>query len=229
MKLINCYIENFGILENFEYSFLEGMNYIEKSHGWGKSTFAIFIKVMLFGFEYFSKEEENFIRKFLAPRDGGNFGGYLVFEIFDKTYKAERYLGKNKKQDTFNLYEISNSKKSQKLDNDIIRSAINIIEFKPLLINRTLNYPSEKEIIIRAFSRGGIDEVVTGQMSDGIYELIKRFTRNIGYGNVNEMPPPFLIFDDSFSYMEYQEMYSVKEFLKQLGLKYQLIYLCCPK
>ena len=50
MKLIECYIENFGRLSAFTYRFDAGMNVLCEENGWGKSTFAAFIKAMLYGF-----------------------------------------------------------------------------------------------------------------------------------------------------------------------------------
>ena len=43
MKLIRCYIENFGKLQNFSYEFKDGLNVIKEENGFGKTTFATFI------------------------------------------------------------------------------------------------------------------------------------------------------------------------------------------
>ena len=50
MKLIRCHIENFGKLSDFTYDFSEGCNTICEENGWGKSTLASFLRVMLCGF-----------------------------------------------------------------------------------------------------------------------------------------------------------------------------------
>ena len=49
MQLISCYVENFGRLAQFEYQFHEGVNTIVEENGWGKTTFAAFIKAMFYG------------------------------------------------------------------------------------------------------------------------------------------------------------------------------------
>ena len=49
MRLIKCHIENFGKLQNFDYEFGEGLNTIKQINGFGKTTFAHFIKAMLYG------------------------------------------------------------------------------------------------------------------------------------------------------------------------------------
>ena len=42
MKLISCYIENFGGLHQFSYDFTDGLNVILENNGWGKTTLAVF-------------------------------------------------------------------------------------------------------------------------------------------------------------------------------------------
>ena len=51
MRLIELYIENFGKLSNYKYSFTQGLNVINEENGYGKSTLAAFIKSMRFGRE----------------------------------------------------------------------------------------------------------------------------------------------------------------------------------
>ena len=47
MKLLRCYIQNYGKLHEFKYDFNDNLNIILQENGWGKSTFASFIKAML--------------------------------------------------------------------------------------------------------------------------------------------------------------------------------------
>ncbi|MDE7212615.1 MAG: AAA family ATPase, partial [Lachnospiraceae bacterium] len=51
MKFISCHIENFGKLSDFSFEFSEGTNVICEKNGWGKSTFAAFIRAMFYGLE----------------------------------------------------------------------------------------------------------------------------------------------------------------------------------
>ena len=78
MYLRKCYIENFGKLHQFEYEFSEGLNIINELNGWGKTTFATFIKAMFFGFDNSNKKaiSENERKKYY-PWQGGKFGGNM--------------------------------------------------------------------------------------------------------------------------------------------------------
>lgn len=105
MRLVSCYIENFGKLHRFSYDFQEGLNVICEENGWGKTTLAAFLKAMFYGMECTTKHklEENERKKYL-PWNGGAYGGNLVFEANDKVYRAERFWGIKDKEDTFVLY-----------------------------------------------------------------------------------------------------------------------------
>lgn len=114
MKLIKCHIENFGKLNNFEFSFSEGFNSIKEENGWGKSTFATFIKSMFYGLPSTTKRnlDENERKKY-TPWQGGNFGGNIDFEINGKQYRIERFFGKNNSEDIFSLIDIATGKGSK--------------------------------------------------------------------------------------------------------------------
>lgn len=114
MKLIKCHIENFGKLNNFEFNFSEGFNSIKEENGWGKSTFATFIKSMFYGLPSTTKRnlDENERKKY-TPWQGGNFSGNIDFEINGKQYRIERFFGKNNSEDTFSLIDIATGKESK--------------------------------------------------------------------------------------------------------------------
>ena len=108
MRLISCYIENFGRLSQFAMDFTEGLNTIQAENGWGKSTLSAFLKAMFFGLEYSPKKKltGNERRRF-SPWQGGNYGGNVIFSHKDKTYKIERFFGAKDKDDTFRLYDMA--------------------------------------------------------------------------------------------------------------------------
>ena len=109
MLLKRCYVQGFGKLQEFTYEFSEGLNVICTENGWGKSTFAAFLRAMFYGLPQAgarTKLEDAERRKY-RPWNGGVMGGYLVFEANGKEYKAERTFGKKEAEDTFRLIDLS--------------------------------------------------------------------------------------------------------------------------
>ena len=108
MKMIECNIMNFGTLSDFHYDFEQGINRIVRGNGFGKSTLAAFIRVMLYGFEGEGKRDLlSRERKFYEPWQGGNYGGDIVFEVSGKTYRVTRTFGKKADDDTFELRDMN--------------------------------------------------------------------------------------------------------------------------
>lgn len=114
MKLIRCHIENFGVLSDFDFVFDDGLTTICQGNGFGKSTFAAFIKAMFYGFPRTGARNivEN-ERKRYDPWQGGKYGGYLEFEIQDTSYRVTRYFGKTAAKDTFSLLDLSSRRPSE--------------------------------------------------------------------------------------------------------------------
>ena len=104
MRLIRCHIENFGKLSDFTCDFSEGCNTICEENGWGKSTLAAFLRVMLFGFRGEGKRDplEN-ERKRYTPWQKGVYGGELLFESDGKQYSVRRTFGSKVAEDEFVL------------------------------------------------------------------------------------------------------------------------------
>lgn len=104
MKLMSCHIENFGKLRDCSMNFEENLNVICKKNGWGKSTFAAFIRAMFYGLEGERKRsiEEN-ERKRYKPWQGGIFGGQLVFEENGRRYEISRIFQDKEANDEFEL------------------------------------------------------------------------------------------------------------------------------
>ncbi len=108
MRMIECNIMNFGTLSDFHYDFEHGINRIVRGNGFGKSTLAAFIRVMLYGFEGEGKRDLlSRERKFYEPWQGGNYGGDIVFEVRGKTYRVTRTFGKKADDDTFELRDMN--------------------------------------------------------------------------------------------------------------------------
>ncbi|MBO5341187.1 MAG: AAA family ATPase [Lachnospiraceae bacterium] len=120
MRLISCYIENFGGMHKFSYEFKEGLNCIMQENGWGKTTLATFLKAMFYGMEKSTKRnlDENERKKY-EPWNGGAYGGNLVFETDGETYRIERFFGTKDKEDSFMLYDIKTGLESNAYSKNI--------------------------------------------------------------------------------------------------------------
>ena len=106
MKLIQCHIENFGKLQNQTITFSNRGHCFFYENGWGKSTLAAFLTVMLYGFDK-ERSRDDYIneRKRFRPWQGGVYGGTLTFETEGKTYIIERTFGLKEKEDHFLVRE----------------------------------------------------------------------------------------------------------------------------
>lgn len=117
MKLLRCHIENYGKLQQFDYNFTDSLNIILQENGWGKTTFASFIKSMLFGLPQTTKRniDDNERVKY-TPWQGGKFGGWLEFELGQKSYRIERFFGIKASSDIFALYDLSTNQRIYETD-----------------------------------------------------------------------------------------------------------------
>ena len=106
MRLISCYIDGFGKLNNMEVQFEDGLNTFIQDNGWGKSTLAAFIRVMLYGFDGETKRNdiEN-ERKRYRPWSGAAYGGELIFESRGRNYRVQRTFGAKKSDDKCVIYD----------------------------------------------------------------------------------------------------------------------------
>ena len=78
MKLTKCYVSSFGKLKDFTYDFSDTLNTIKQDNGWGKTTFATFIKAMFFGLNDSKRNvADNERTKFKPWNSAILFGGYL--------------------------------------------------------------------------------------------------------------------------------------------------------
>lgn len=125
MKLLRCYVENYGKLQQFEYEFDDKLNIILQQNGWGKSTFASFIKAMLFGLPVTKKTDldENERAKY-TPWQKGAFGGWLEFEIKGKNYRIERFFGEKASKDKTTIYDLTTNTTIP--DEDFVQKSLGI-------------------------------------------------------------------------------------------------------
>lgn len=104
MRLIQGHIENFGKLSDISFSFDKNCQVFCKENGWGKTTLAVFLRVMFFGFNNEGKRDEvDNERKHYMPWQKGNYGGSVIFEVSGTIYELTRQFGKREKEDIFEL------------------------------------------------------------------------------------------------------------------------------
>ena len=120
MKLISCYIENFGLLHAQSYSFSKGLNCCISENGTGKTTLTAFIEAMLYGIGDTRRQalDENPRKKYM-PWQGGKFGGSLTLEVGKKKYVIERFFGQRPADDTFRLIDADSARVSEDYGDDI--------------------------------------------------------------------------------------------------------------
>ncbi len=174
MKLIKCHIENFGKLSNFDFNFSDGFNSIKEENGWGKTTFATFIKSMFYGLQTTQKRnlDENERKKF-TPWQGGNFGGNIVFETNNKQYKIERFFGKNNSEDTFNIIDVNTGKKSKDFTENIGEEIFGLDEEA---FERSSFIPQK-----------GLNSSINESISNKLTNLIQGTTENFNYEESQEI------------------------------------------
>ncbi len=95
MKLLSCYIENFGKISQTEYKFSPYLTEFCEENGFGKTTLAAFIKAMFYGLPSYKTTTKDFPERLrYFPFNGGSFGGNLRFEMGGREYKIERFFDK---------------------------------------------------------------------------------------------------------------------------------------
>lgn len=178
MKLKSCYIENFGKLHQFHYEFQDGVNRMIAENGWGKTTFAAFLKAMLFGMEYHTGKKL-VDRKKYAPWNHQKFGGYLIFEQGGQTYKIERFFGKKEKDDTYVVYDLALNRQLEGLEDSfgenlwkIDRDTFEKTAFLSLGENELLN-----EIIAGKLGKEKNQEVGIEESADAVDLLEKQLRK----------------------------------------------------
>ncbi len=105
MKLIACYIDNFGKFSNAHFSFDNGLTEILQENGEGKTTLAAFLRVMLYGMRTDGKKAKEYgDRPKYNPFQGGKYGGTLDLEWQGKRYKIVRFF--DQKSETKDEYSV---------------------------------------------------------------------------------------------------------------------------
>ncbi len=107
MKLISCYIENFGNIKQRSFDFGRGLTSVCEHNGYGKTTLASFFKAMFYGLKQTRKSDKELgERERYYPFEGGKFGGSVTLEKGGAVYKIERFFDRRSVTgDTCTVYE----------------------------------------------------------------------------------------------------------------------------
>lgn len=119
MKLISCYIENFGCLHEVGFDFSDGLTCLCEENGYGKSTLAAFIGAIFYGLPDGRKRASENTRKKYLPWQGGTFGGNAVIETPKGRFRVTRTFGKKQAEDTFALTDLDTRLESREYGEDL--------------------------------------------------------------------------------------------------------------
>lgn len=171
MKLISCYIENFGCISNKEYVFDNNLTVISQENGEGKSTLVAFIKAMFYGLEGYTVSSVGFCdRLHYCPFAGGLFGGNLTFFHKGKEYKIERFFGeKSKTGDTLKVY--LNGAITDELSEDIGKTVFGLD--KPSFERVIAVSSDEIEIKSTSSINAKLSEFLEGNLDDVSIDIAK--------------------------------------------------------
>lgn len=97
MKIVSVSVVAFGKLQSVNLSFNSGVNVLQNKNAFGKTTFAAFVRAMLYGLNYsYTKEGDervNDVTRYCPWGFGGKFGGSMTVEHNGATYRIERFFG----------------------------------------------------------------------------------------------------------------------------------------
>ena len=192
MKLLKCHIENFGKLSNYDYDFHDGLNTIKEDNGFGKTTFASFIKAMFYGLESKKNTKVLIDRKRFEPWQGGKFGGNIEFELQGKKYKIERFFEKKEVDDTFKLYDLSTNLEtddfSKNIGEEIFKLNKEAYERSTFISGQSMETSMNDSLNAKL---GNIleneNDINSSEKAiNALDEAIKRYKKTGGRGEINE-------------------------------------------
>lgn len=179
MRLIECYIENFGTLCRHRLSFNDTLNSFVHENGYGKTTLTVFIRAMLYGLSDTKKTDlyENDRRHYL-PWNMGVCGGWLSFSVGKKDYRVERTFAQKAQDDTFKLYDIKTGKESSDFTKNLGQELFGIdkdgFERTVFLSERNLSGKNENKSISEKLSDTTGAEYDVGAMDAALKILEER-------------------------------------------------------
>ena len=114
MKITKVNITAFGKLKNVALDFADGVNVLQQSNGFGKSTMCAFVRAMLYGLNYTYKTTNgvraNDVTKYMPWDATGKFGGSMEISHNGAHYRIERFFGSTAKSESLQVVHLSTGK-----------------------------------------------------------------------------------------------------------------------
>ena len=103
MKIISINVVAFGKLKNVNLQLNGGLNVLQHTNGFGKTTLASFIRAMLYGFTYTRLKGATDVSRYAPWGSTEKFGGSIIVEHDGETYRIERFFGATARQETLSV------------------------------------------------------------------------------------------------------------------------------
>ncbi|MCI5745873.1 MAG: AAA family ATPase [Erysipelotrichaceae bacterium] len=179
MKLLSCYIENYGIISHKSIIFDEKFNAFYQKNGEGKSTLASFIVAMFYGLPNSKVNSKFNERQHYYPFNEQKFGGSITLKDNDHIYKIERFFSKKSESDDEVKVYVDN-KLDDKIKNDIGKFLFNIDENS---FRKTIFTTSNDLITIQNNKTSDISHKLSGFIEDvssnvSFKDMIKKLDEN---------------------------------------------------
>lgn len=114
MKIVSVNVVAFGKLNNVNLNFADGINLLQQSNGFGKSTLCAFIRAMLYGLNYSYKTVEgvraNDVTRYMPWNSSQKFGGSMQVCHEGKNYRIERFFGNTSRAESLQVVDLSTGK-----------------------------------------------------------------------------------------------------------------------
>lgn len=227
MKITECYLYNFGRFKNFKLTLKDGLNCISAGNGYGKTTIAAFIRVMLFGMRDTKRSSplENDRRRYL-PWSGERCSGTLTFFHRGEGYRIERSFGTKVSEDTYKIYSLSTGKEPDEIIESPGEWALGVDDET---FERTL-FISERNTTVSSDSRGiserlsGADSISTGVIDSALLVLDeerKTYMKRGGGGEITDLKSEIAALDSEIRDTEEKkrELAATSQRLKEITVK----------
>lgn len=114
MKIVSVNVIAFGKLHNVNINFDDGINLLQQSNGFGKSTLCAFVRAMLYGLNYSYKTTEgvraNDVTRYMPWTSTQKFGGSMQICHEGKNYRIERFFGNTARAESLQVVDLSTGK-----------------------------------------------------------------------------------------------------------------------